>query len=492
MVSVKPDASSELIQKRQSEDYIRLMFSLDTYVELNIGDYIYHSETRQLYYLNKKPKISEVAKLFKYECIFEGLIHELKKTKVFLQTLKTGGGYYQDYKFPLTGTSETFLDFIVQNLNRNSTGWSSGGFKITETKIIQFNNWNVFEAIAEISKELGFDWYLNGKTIHFTGPVYTSPRVFQVGRKVGLMELTRMRVENQNIETIVYGYGSSDNLPPRMNEEGVYYDSEVLTENKLCFSGVDGMSKLEKNVNLFGRIESVQEFEIKPERIGIITDVFEDDFLSFKDTEIDFNINTQLISNTPAKINFLSGLLMGYEFKLSEYNDADKKITLISYEDQAGIVPNENLKPAVGDQYVLLDIIMPESYISAAETRLQESTQAYLDEKSKNLEYYEAQVDEEFMELFGISLVLGELIRIVSTSFQIDNVYEIKELTRNLIDTNKYTIRFGDAVPKSLLSEIKLLAFNTNQQLYNIQRTTYNSTEITNIIGAEALTWLTL
>lgn len=479
VVQVEPLDNSELSQKKQSEDIIRLKFTLNDFIDVKIGDYIAFEKTNQIYVLNKKPRITESPKNYKYECIFEGSIHELKKTKVLLTTPKEQGGDYKDYKFPLTGNAQTFLDFIVLNLNQNSSGYTAGKYKETETKTIQFNNWDAAQAVFEISNQLGFGWYLEGKELNFDEKNFNTAYTFQVGRKVGFTELTRTRVASEDLETVVYGYGSSNNLPPRTAEEGITYDGDLLTENRLSFEGEKGESKLEKNVDLYGRIESIQEFDIKPERIGIVTGVDLADLRSFFDTDIDFDINDQLLAGIKPKINFLSGTLLGLNFDIA-FENSTKKITIDYYADEAGQYPNSIQKSEIGDTYVLFDLIMPESYIVDASQRLEQATQDYIDKQSKGLESYTGKIDEEFIQANDIVLNLGDLIRIVSTTFFIDNLYEIKDLIQNLNNPAKYTIKFGDVLPKSLIGALKVSNFNQQQQFYNIERNVYTTTEVNN------------
>jgi hypothetical protein len=257
---------------------------------------------------------------------------------------------------------------------------------------------------------------------------------------------------------------------------------------------VDGESKLEKNVDLYGRIESIQEFnDIKPERIGNVTAISNDLNVLF-DTGIDFDINLQLLSGISPKINFLSGALLGINFAFT-FDYASKRITLSPYIDESGSYPNELIHAQVGDTYTIVDIQMPQSYIDAAILRVQEATQAYIDTQSKDLEVFEGQPDPEFISSNDIILDLGDFIRAVSIPFKIDNTYEIKELIQNINNPSKYSLKFGDVLPKSLVSSIKSTTFATKQQIYNIERNTYTTNEIVNQvtnISGEELAWQTL
>jgi len=487
LINVEPDDNSELSQKKQTEDIIRLNFTLNSYVDIQVGDYISFEKTSQLYKINKRPEVIESPKNYQYSCIFEGPLHELKKTKVFYTS-----GTYKDYKFPLTGNAQTFLAFIVSNLNRNGGSYVAGNYKVTATQNIEFNNWNCFEAITELSNQLNFSWYLEGNILHFTDKPATSPPVFQVGRLLGFTSLTRRRLENEEIQTIVYGYGSTENLPPRISETGLTYNSPLLTENRLFFEGENGESKLSNNTAEFGNIESIQEYdEIKPERVGTITSVDSVDSKIIFDTSLDFDIELQKLPGILPKLTFITGKLLGLTFNISAVY-LDNKIILDTLSNETGDYPNAIQKPEVGDQYVLVDIIMPQTYITEAATRLKEVTQAYVDTNSKELELYDGVVDASYIESKGIELNIGQFVRIISAVFGIDTTYEIKELTQSITEPSKYSIKFGDVIPKSLLALLKSANFTTQQEIYNIQKNTYTVNEtnntVTNIVGQD-LAW---
>lgn len=485
VTKVEPLDSSELSQKKQSEDVVRLNFILNDYIDIRGGDYISFEKTGQLYYINKAPRVVESPKNYQYECIFEGGLHQLNKTKVFLTTPKTEGGEYHDYKFPLSGNAETFLYFIIDNLNRNGYPYTAGTFKVTDTVNVEFNNWNALQSITQIAAQLGFDWYLAGSTLNFTAKEEVKPFVFQVGRKVGFTQLIRSRIDTESIETIVYGYGATTNMPPRTSDSSITYDGDLLTENRLSFDGVNGESKLENNTGVYGNVESIQEFnDIYPTRTGVVTSVSSSQDNIFYDSTVDFDVNDHLLAGIKPKINFITGKLIGLDFNIT-FVDSTNEFTLDYYTDESGAYPNDIIFPEVGDQYKLFDISMPLSYIEEASTRLQEATQSYLDNQSKRLELFQGDIDQEFIQLYEIVLNLGDIIRVVSAPFAIDNSYEIKELTQGITDPNKYSVKFGDVIPKSLLTLLTLNNFSTQQSIYNVQRTSVTNNEVTNITGSD-------
>jgi hypothetical protein len=371
----------------------------------------------------------------------------------------------------------------VSNLNRNGGSYVAGKYKETGTTTIDFNNWNAFEAITSMAADLEFNWYLEGNVLNFDSKELNKGYIFQVGRKSGFSELSRLRIDRADIKTVIYGYGSTENLPPRVSE-GVTYDSDLLTENRLSFEGEDGESKLSNNTEVYGRIEDVQEFDIKPEFTGTVDTIDETDRRVFTDDSIDFDINDYLLPGIHPKITFLTGKLIGLTFNISYVHSA-KQITMDYYTDESGEYPNALIFAEIGDTYKLFDIGFPESYITSAQIRLQEATQNYLNENSKSLETYRAVIDKEYIESQGIVLDLGDVVRIISPNFQLDAAFEIKELKQNITDPHQYQITFGDTLPLGLIYSLQLNQFANQQNIYNVQKTTITNNEIITNIGGE-------
>jgi len=483
VVSVSPLDSSEHIQVKQSEDLIRLNFRLNEYVAINVGDYISYDKTEQVYFIDREPSVIEREGEYNYECVFKGSIHQLRHTRIML-------GY--DYSFPLTGNAKTLLEFVVENLNRTGGGYTAGKYEETEDVIIEFNNWNGFEACNEICSKLGISWYMIGKQLNFGQRNFETAIVLQVGMNIGFTSLTRTSVESEDIATVVYGYGSSDNLPPRFNEDkgGVTYNSILNSDNRLYFKGVNGESKLEKNIDKFGRRELIVEFnDIKAERTGVVTSLG-DDMLTFYDTEMDFDVNVQLMSGVAPKLKFSTGALMNIEFEFN-YDHSTKRYMLIKKTEDTGEFPNDTLKPKVGDKYKLYDIIMPQTYIDAATNKLKEATQEHINVSSTGLVNYEGEIDASFVELNKVVFDIGYLVRVVSPTFELDDYFEIKALTQNIVHPNRYKIQFGDLVGKNILQLIKEQQFNTSNRIYNVTQQTITKSDVVNIKGGETAVWET-
>ena len=102
----------------------------------------------------------------------------------------------------------------------------------------------------------------------------------------------------------------------------------------------------------------------------------------FYDAAMDFDLNEKdaegntlyLVPGAAAKVHFNTGNLAGYEFEITEYDHMSRRFTIKGFTDENGYsFPNPDnsaFQFAANDDYVLLDIDMPETYKADAEERL--------------------------------------------------------------------------------------------------------------------------
>jgi len=144
--------------------------------------------------------------------------------------------------------------------------------------------------------------------------------------------------------------------------------------------------------------------------------------------DLGFDINDQdIISPVDAKMSFTTGNFIGIEFKILQYS---KYLTIINgvstWDNGSGqkwykvvlerevndanyVLPNATITPAVGDEFVLLDIYIPNEYIAAAEAKLAEDATAWLAQNDHTPKAYSIRVTEEFVKKYaGIDYYLKE------------------------------------------------------------------------------------
>jgi hypothetical protein len=221
---------------------------------------------------------------------------------------------------------------------------------------------------------------------------------------------------------------------------------------------VEDKSYLEKNINEYGTIEHTEIFnDIYPHREGTISSVDEANITKFIDTNepLMFDLNDYLLPGITAKLHFNSGNLGGYEFEVSNYDHATKEFTIIAFKDEQGYdMPNDTLKPAIGDKYVLLDIKMPQTYIDTAETALQAKAQTYLDGNCEPRVTYILEPDWRYFKTNLVELKVGDSITIEDTDLNINSLVRIVELTRILTNAYKYTLKLSDHLEMQLIQRL--------------------------------------
>ena len=435
--SVRIDEGTRLIRQLLGEDIIKSILKVPDIIDIQIGDYTVWEGI--CYYVNALPNIKKNStNSFDYDVTFESEYYELLKTQ--FMDLDGNSDFY------LVGNVETFIDLIVTNMNREHTGWIKGTCDQTNAdyKLLSFSESNCMQVLQRLCGEFEGEFYFDGKNICFTDKTGSdSGLTFKY--KEGLRNIARQTLSEKNIITRLYAFGSKKNLKS---------DYREYSRRLKFVSG--GESYLEKNIDKYGTIEHTEIFDdIYPHRTGTISSVDAEDITKFTDDGMDFNLNDYLLPGVTAKLHFNSGDLGGYEFEVYSYNNATKEFTIIAFKDEQGYdMPNDTLKPAIGDKYVLLDIKMPQTYIDAAETALQTKAQAYLDNNCDPRLTYLLVPDWRYFKANSISLGLGDSITIEDTDLNINSLVRIVELTRILINAYKYTLKLSDHLEPQLIQRL--------------------------------------
>jgi len=436
--SVRIDEGTRLIQQLMGENIIKSVLKAPDVIDIKIGDYIVWEGI--YYYVNALPNVKKnSSNSFDYDITFESQYYELLKTQ--FMDLDENSDFY------LVGNVETFIDLIVTNMNRTHAGWAKGTCDQTNTdyKLLNFSKNNCMQVLQKLHEEFEGEFYFNGKNINFTDRVGSdSGLTFRYHQ--GLRNIHRTTLSEKNIITRLYAFGSEKNLASDYRDHC----------RRLKFVLAGGESYLEKNIDKYGTIEHTEIFnDIYPHREGTISAVDGGDITKFTDSGMDFNLNDYLLPGVTAKLHFNSGDLGGYEFEVYSYNNVTKEFTIIAFKDEQGYdMPNDTLKPAIGDKYVLLDIKMPQTYIDTAETNLKNKAQEYLDDNCSPRVTYLLVPDWRYFKANSIALNLGDFITIEDTDLNINSLIRIVELTRILVNAYKYTLKLSDHLEAQLIQRL--------------------------------------
>lgn len=484
---------AEQSQKLNAEDVIKLEIGTPEKIDFEIGAYIDYCGHR--YTMNQLPSVTKnTAADFRYTATFEGEQYELLDAAWLLPENTFGDSF--------TGNLKDFLDILIENVERSGKAWALGSYPSstdTDFKTLTYSQTNCLNVLQNLCKEWGLEFEIgrNGAERVLTLKEHvgeTFAQRFEYGRTGGAYKIERSTPSNKNVITRLFVFGSDKNLPSDYRSNRLCLPSK--SRNQSFISDTE-------SVAIFGIKESVKTFaDIYPARYAKVTAIdsgnrfiFHDNTMDFDLKETDGNGNTKwLIPGTVAKISFNSGGLAGYSFDIVDYNATTKMFKLKAYTDANGLqFPNPDtaaFQIKVGDDYFIYDIRMPQSYIDAAEIKLQEAGEKYFEENCKPQVNYAVSLSPFFLKnLYGDTKLeaeifnCGDSISVFDYDLGLSKNLRLAGFTRNLLQPYEFTLTIAENV------EISTTTQRIITELANVSQTV----EINDIAQADNArrNWLT-
>lgn len=449
------------------ESAVKLNFYIGDKITIIGRDYTLNTPARER---------KEADDRFIYDVQFEGVQYDLLRAAYSVNVDTTSSTIQDISGDSLTGDLKRFLDVLIANANRVFPGkWTLGTYPAsTETRTETFSDTdNCLSVLQTLCGEDKYNTEFNIKVlaggvrelnIGATGKIFTY--TFEYGKGKGIYELTHEKASSANIITRLNVFGGSKNII-----------TSKYRASKLCLPTKSKSQSYIQDataVSNYGLWEYTKNFDdIFPERVGTISSLGANE-LKFIDSSIDFDLNAKdgsgnslyLIAGTNAKIHFNTGNLAGYEFELSAYDHATKQFTLIPITDENGYTfpspTSAAFKFAAGDKYVITDIYLPQSYIDAAEAKLQTAGTAYLAKYSRPRVQYSLTIDKFFLQdIAGEDassnvIWIGDYIPIKDSDIAVDATIRVTGFTRDLLDDYPaYNLSISDqAISITLISRV--------------------------------------
>ena len=372
-IDILPTDESYRYRSIMGEHTLTLYFALPSYTDIPTGAWCEFANEH--YTLNQPAKIvKHNTRHFEYTLTMDSEGVNLKNYKFRNPNDKT-------LKFPFTASPRYHIQILVDCLNMIDSGWQVGNCIEASEKLVSYNHNNCLEALEMIAKAFETEYEIIGKTIHLHKVEYfkDNPLPLQYGKGKGFKtgvsrtteqsRITRLYVQGGERNIDRSKYGNKELLLPK-SQEYIYEGVTFLSDDK-------GLSIAIKNAqnNGFVNEQSLDLSHIYPKRKGTITEVFEVDhdkhFYDFTDTSIPQALNfTDLqIKGEKMLIYFESGMLSGREFEVSKYDHAQKRFQLVPKEEDGVTMPNDIFKPAIGDEYSVYNMQMPNAYICDNDTK---------------------------------------------------------------------------------------------------------------------------
>ena len=340
----------------------------------------------------------------------------------------------QRTRVTLTGKLRDWLELLIWNVNKTDdnplgvdTGWQLGNIPDTEYMTLSFDGIDCRSLLSELASAYGYEYYVHDHTINYVSRIENERNLtFTQGQGGGLYEVEQSNVDSGDVTTRVYPVGGTKNMAPgEGDEEGRLMLPEKYLEN---FSETN--RAVEKKI-VFD--------DIHPSFTGFVENPTGENYREFICRDIDFNID-ELAIGDDARINFLTGDLMGKSFEF-KWDNSNKKITLIYQEDElAPIDPETQSRPLIpsaakhlrgGEEFNFTGIRLGESYKQAAISKLREKATDWLAFNSQKRVKFTLDVDYRYMRKKG-GLECGDLITVSIPSRNISRIIRIVSTEKNL------------------------------------------------------------
>ena len=479
LVAIVKTSNLILNKTLQGDSYVTCTVESNSLLDVEMYDWIKINSNGyddEKYHLATEPEYRKVSSnKFVYDFRFDGAESYLSQTMFMLDGQS---------EFSFYGDLETIIDLIVTNSNRFLSGkFVKGGIELTIKKNHAFRGENCLEVLKRIVAEYNMEYQLQ----LVTGQVYyyinceeqigvTKSVTLQYGKGKGLYELTRGRPDTSKLCTVLYAYGAAKNLKTTYGAKRLQCPGNPLTSN----------------LSTYLRHEKVEFFEdIYPQRTATVTgyiqvlpenltaaerEVYPEGIFVVGDTTINFDINAYLLGGRTAKISMKTGALAGFEFDILRYDHANTLIYIIRFlDEQGGLLPNATLQIAAGDEYTLVDIEQPPTYLAAAESALALKALEYITKWSTPIYPFTAVVNPAFILATPfLGFEVGEKVTIVDADYGINTLFRISALTLNK-NTGIYTLTLSDyrSITKRKQTEFRLQTieraiFSANKQAVEV------------------------
>ncbi len=417
------------------EDYILLRFSLDNPVTLDYGDYTECDFGRFELCDLQRPAYNTNTAGYDYELRLDAYYWKWKN-KIFKFAPETAG---QEASWNLTASLDVHASIVLRNLK--SLGYKYNGqdfvFSIDSTvenksQVMSYDNINILDALFEMAKKWGCECWVTENIIHFGRCEFGEAVDFEIGKNVRGMSRSESK---STYATRIYAFGSTRNIPSnyRPVDETVVVNGVV--QRRLMLPKGTPYVDAYPNMTTDAAIEQVVVFDdVYPRRTGTMSDVTEKEYTDnvenedgttteekwsayqFKDTGVNFS-EDYILPNEELRIRFESGSLNGMEFavkfnpegepeKLQDgsWNPKAQLWEIVRNSDYGRELPDDVLKPANGDKYVLSGWdstkITELGLVGAAEQELKERAEKFVEKSKIDPNTYDCTMMSDWM--FGL------------------------------------------------------------------------------------------
>lgn len=429
--SVTIDDTAKLSQSFMGGNYLNVPLTVTRKLDVLPLDYVFFEGER--YTLYDEPESRVFDGMIDYTLIFHAPYFEL-----YNKRYKNLG----DLEFDYSGDLVDFLNVLIESMGEES-GFTLGTVESIGWQTITFSNKSCYGALVDICKAFEAEFVVSGKEISAGKSLAADTAyTFEYGRGKGLYELKREEIGNSSVVTVLHVFGGTTNVPAGYHVGGKY--------GRLALP-----APLTQNVDIYGVREDEVTFEEIYPRLkdkGLLAVTVPEDIASAAywrvKLDIDFDLSKCVQPGLTAQLQFRSGELMGITFDLlaGSFDNTTKEVSIIVKEEGDARYPSLTRQPKVGDQFVLLNIDMDDSYLTAAQEELQQKGQEYLDKVSSTQWLYKLTIDPHEYGRRGYVISVGDKIRVKDSRLGFDAKIRVSERTVQLTDPRNIELTISDEV----------------------------------------------
>lgn len=451
-LTASPDSNSAATCGIQEESVLSLSFTAFECVTLEVYDYADFLGRRYWILERYQPKMNCDSE-WSYSVQLSGV------EGLTTQVLMVNPDDDDNPILTLTAPAREHAALIIANMNRKmgTTEWKVGEVVVSEYIDIEYTGKYASDALSELSSAAGTEWWFDGMTLNISRCEFGEPVPLSYGD--GLIGgIERSMADGVKFFTRLFPVGSSRNIDPDR-----YGHARLQLP--------DGAKYVEQDTHL-GIIEYFEQeaFDaIYPRRIGTVGAVRSEERTSddgspftvwyFTDPDIPFDPNQYEIGGLVKRVTFQTGELRGREFEVN-YDSEKKEFEIITqwpYDNDMQL-PSEPLVPAPGNEYVLWNISMPDSYYPAAEQEFKTAVDTFMADSRKDISVFQASTDFTFVDKRNLDLKPGQRIRLGSDKFFPDTGYRdirIVAISRSVVQPGSMTLKMSDVLSTGRISRIE-------------------------------------
>lgn len=437
---------AKIVRQLMGEYYIELPFNTSQPIPFTAGCYIKYNGFE--FFLKKDAFPEPIAGVdgYKYVLKFYAPQHHLERCM-----LKWNVGSNKEVTFTLTTTLDEFAKLLVDNMSafQNATNagfrWTYAHSNRKDTREVTFDGISCWEAMLRIAEAFGVECWVkevdiitggDELQINFGKLAEGDYEEFREGEVVTRFPASK-RGEDENYGTRFYIYGSAKNIPDDYYENVTGGVTNHISEKRLHLP--DGKEYIDV---LNGEVVDTLPNGRIIERVIILEDVFprntstisavvereeeviegrKDKIYSISSVDSGFSGKDEDVLSSLG-ITFTSGALSGSSFDVRWNKPFEQKFHIQPKVEGTGgseqmVIPNEYLRPEVGDTFVLTGIKLSKEKVTDAEGELEELGVAKAKEYGSDTNVYDCKTDPVYCQQNKKNYRVGQRVKLMGDAF---------------------------------------------------------------------------